>query len=646
MPKVYQQATDVPGLREHAFVIEEALRNGLPPDARMPRNTPYADTMQNLKPTPYGAVTPETVSYPFASDLSVDWSTTGIPALLRGERNTWLADKSSLSLVTTSTSPWTSTAQTVYSSDTVSSESLSNGDFSSGTGWTTGTGWAISGGLATGTSASSLLSQASVLTVGRLYRVRVNITAWTSGTVAMKAGSTTGTAFQGIGTFTEYLLCAGTTTFSVSGTSFNGSITEVSVKEIPSLTITTGGPWRHASFLGIDFFTNGSTFIANAPGNAGGYKQGTTNVTANAVAGWNNRLFIAGLGGSWFSDTRFARVLQRVKDVQDGDRIAYTSQTFDTSWVVYGERGGGASDRPFHPLLTACGIYGTEQYDNLAASNFSELESMRWGMFPLRYPGAVYAIHSLAAHPVAFGTNGVSRLLPDGEGFMEVPVHQTGIAGRGCVGGDHMQCVFIDGNRELWHLTAESITRLGYRSYMDDLDAAKTTISYDPVEGTYWICDTLTGYVLDGSGRLGGAIEVLPTNVFRDAVQGLVGVRRDRRSDTSKSTVLFRSMPLDITERGRKSLSNYQIAHENIDAISGGADYRYGDGTFKASGYTQATSAGNCFPWPKVEFTDMKCRIRGTVPSGETGVLQRVEVHYIGDDITNKRGTKGMMETA
>lgn len=642
----YQQSTDVPGLREHSFVIEQSMRNGLPPDARVPRNTPYAETMQNLKPTVYGAVTPETVNYPFSGSLSVDWTTAGIPALLRGERNTWLANKTALSLVTTSSNPWTSTAQTIYKSDTVGSELLTNPDFASGTGWTAGSGWSISGGNATATSASTTLAQSAILTVGKLYRVRVVVSGYTSGSLTMNAGATASGTYSGAGTFTAYIFCATSTGFSISGSSFTGVLSDASVKEVPEFTITAGGPWEIASFLDIDFLNNGASFIANTPGNVANTKQGTSNVTFKAIAGYRNRLLLGGCAGSWFTDTRFTKLVNRWKEVQTGDRLSYSSQAFDTSWVVFGERGGGANDRPFHPLLSACGVYGTEQFDNLSGIEASELENYQWGMCPLRYPGAIQAIHSLSVHPVVFGTNGISRLIPDGEQFMEEPIHPLGIPGRGCVGGNESECIFIDGSRDLWHLNGQSVTRLGYRSYMDDLDVSKVTISYDYEEGTYWITDTLTGYVLDGSGKLGGAIEVLPTNVFRDSVQGLVGVSRDRRSDTSKTTVLFRSMPLDITERGRKHISNYQISHENIDAVRAGADFRYEDASYQVGGYTQATKAGNCFLWPAVEFTDMKARITGTVPNSEVGVLQRVEVRYIADDITNRRGTKGMQETA
>ena len=88
-----QLSTDIPGIREVSFTIREALTNGLAPDPRTPRNSDYAETMQNLQATPMCAATPDAVTQPtgITNGISVtDWSAAGVPVIVKGERGRWL----------------------------------------------------------------------------------------------------------------------------------------------------------------------------------------------------------------------------------------------------------------------------------------------------------------------------------------------------------------------------------------------------------------------------------------------------------------------------------------------------------------------------------------------------------------------------
>ena len=101
--------------------------------------------------------------------------------------------------------------------------------------WSTGTGWDISGGSASsdGTASFSSLSQASVLTIGKFYKLVVDINL-TSGQLRIQQGGTILETYTttGTNTATYYFTATATNiTFKTSVTPFNGSIDNVSVKE-------------------------------------------------------------------------------------------------------------------------------------------------------------------------------------------------------------------------------------------------------------------------------------------------------------------------------------------------------------------------------------------------------------------------------
>lgn len=97
-------------MREYAFVIEEALRQGLRPDDRVARNMPFLEGMTGLIPSPYGAVSPEVVGYPITSPaLTMAWP---FPQVFRGRDTTLLCYGTSI--YTVDESDWSTSALAVF----------------------------------------------------------------------------------------------------------------------------------------------------------------------------------------------------------------------------------------------------------------------------------------------------------------------------------------------------------------------------------------------------------------------------------------------------------------------------------------------------------------------------------------------------
>lgn len=617
-------STDVPGVREVSFTIRESMINGLAPDPRTPRNSDFAETMQNLQATVRCAATPDEITQPdgITNGIPVtDWTANGVPVLAKGEQGRWYLG-----------------ATQVYSADDT---------------------WAIT-------------------PVGA--------------------------------------------------------------------TFTAGGPWQAVFFQDIPFFSNGVVFLW------GETASRTTDLTVQAIGKDGNRLLLGGVAGDALSSAVFLRLFALWQQTLSGDELAYTGQSFGPGWVLYGERRGGSSDRPFDALLALLNLYGSTPQADLETYLETALKEYRWGMCQLRYPGDVLAFHELASGPIAFSETGVSRLVRADGIYRDQRLHGIGIGGRGCVGGNLSECLFLDAERNLWKIVGDGTPSKvggptgGFSHYMENLDLNHTTISFDPGQHTYWIADREYCYLLDARDALSGPFDVFANAVVRDdgGLYGIVNDRTERVSNggfdsstgwtlgtgwaisggtlngtattgvatqsialtagqryrvryhatvnsgsvrvklgtavaTTRSTsgtwvetitaagsatlaiqgvtaftgsidnisvtpesldVVFRSWPHDNNERGTKHLTGLQIVSESINSRKGGADYRTDDseGTYPAGPYTDATPAGAVMPYPRIEYADAKIVATGKVVRGERGILERIKVQYQADDITYRRG--------
>lgn len=123
-------------------------------------------------------------------------------------------------------------------------ESLVNGDFNAGA-----ASWTVSGADATHiatftgtalryqsdtTTPSLFVSQMGVVTLGKLYRLVVVCSSWTSGTLDGRVGNTPMPTINGVGTFTADLVCAGNTNVVLTRFTANVDmvIDSISVKEL------------------------------------------------------------------------------------------------------------------------------------------------------------------------------------------------------------------------------------------------------------------------------------------------------------------------------------------------------------------------------------------------------------------------------
>ena len=122
---------------------------------------------------------------------------------------------------------------------------ITNGDFATDSDWVKGAGWSISGGKAISDGTSGNLYQSGIIVTGKQYKIQATVSDYVSGTVQVSAGAVPRGTMSANGTYTFYQTASSTSNFFVISNIFNGSIDNVSVREVGQ-DWTLGGGWSIA----------------------------------------------------------------------------------------------------------------------------------------------------------------------------------------------------------------------------------------------------------------------------------------------------------------------------------------------------------------------------------------------------------------
>ena len=518
-----------------AITIAAALVKGYREDKRMPRNAERASTCLNGKPTEFGLAQLETITYPItdrtlgAPDNLLVWP---YPQLFRGKKFTLLCARNTIYQVTEA--GWTTAALSLYNLGEPLTESITNGSFTgAATNWTLGAGWAYAANVVNHTAGNTadlsqlLADQAVALVDGHLYRVTYTVSNMTAGSITAKVGSSgTGTARTQDGTYTEDIVCSGSTDFLLTPViTFDGTIDNVSVKEVKAATIPNGtGPWHFADFQDAWFLTNGACIVCRLML----YNHWTTFVVETeaaaypfvptSVCNFDNRLLVAGLPAAttYFSDADWTElwntwILHSPRDIMTTEDMA-----MGPNIVMYSDQGGGDFYWPFAFELAMLGLPGQTQVDLLKPYYLDRIKSGAIGFIPMPWQGAVKCLKRMGDAVIAYGDNGVTAIVPQEKNglaiYRTVDVVDVGVAGRGAVGGDHRQHCFVDNTGTVWYVKADlSAERLGYNEFTAAMTDASIVVTCDPDQWDYYISDGTYGYVRSKTGL--GKTKIFPTHL-------------------------------------------------------------------------------------------------------------------------------------
>lgn len=496
--------------------IRDPLRNGLRPRRDMQRNEQYLRDCANRIPTERGCVAPLQVTFPVDDTLSMSWP---FPMVLRDERMMMYMKAATAYTLDTSAYPYVETAKTIYGSQNLAL----NPYFISDTTWNKGSGWTITGGQAVATGAISTNLEQGGVTDGSSDYLIIHTQTRSAGSLTPTLGTTAGTARSTSGTFAEVITAATNGQLIFDATGFTGTVDNVYVYKVAALS--SSGAWQLVAFQDrIAFLGNGNTLLFLKPGNAeiSGTPQWqrTEDLVVDAIGKHNNALVFGGMSGTRLSESVVTSLFSHWKELEGlAGQLTTEDDTLDSSYIFFSAPGGAENDRPFTLFLAALGIGGNDLNDVLRGDIDSELEYYRIGFFRPKWCGPIRALKQCGNDLIAYGRDGVSRLVRNETGYMEQKLIDHGIPSRTAVCGDESGHVCATTHDELWLITPDGgATCLHYSEYIANLTAASIVASYDPVNKHYHFADGTYNYVLSmeqGRPALGNSNAVIPSSLVR-----------------------------------------------------------------------------------------------------------------------------------
>jgi len=162
-------------------------------------------------------------------------------------------------------------ASGAFSIDNVSVKEVGQ-DWNLGTGWSIGEDKAIATGVV-----NTELEQLNVLTSGKSYKITYTILDYVSGSVRFRANLVSGATNSANGTYTDYIVAAGSK-FKLQGlNSFNGSVTNISVKEV-------GQDWTFGTGWSVDQANSKAIATSSPSGQSVGQNSVASSLSNGSLA--------------------------------------------------------------------------------------------------------------------------------------------------------------------------------------------------------------------------------------------------------------------------------------------------------------------------------------------------------------------------
>lgn len=418
--------------------------------------------------------------------------------------------------------------------------------------------------------------------------------------------------------------------------------------------IVAGGPWHVLDFGPTWLALNGSCMVCTTAYSPKVFVSDAVTVQTGCVLN-ESRAFMAGFDDSDFWRSAWQTFWEGYLDniPAEIDAMIDFSAGADTNWVWWSTIGAGDLLWLWDPVLMVYGSYAMSPEMGYSESNPYILDLLRrneMGLAPMPFRGTIRRVLPLLGRVLVYGSEGTAELRPISQHVPTMAVddirgleHGTGVAGRGCVGGTRDRHVFIDNESNLWSIAPGEYgylyaQKLGYSSYLSELDHDLTTISVDPQEKEFWISDGDTTYVLTPTG-LGGPMETHPTSLARHNGD-LIGPRSTDGNIVTEMTL--KTFPFDVGERDFKHCSTVQMLARDLQAPKGRMHYRSTQGDYAASPLKPYNLQHVLFP--NVSFVDGQLETTA-VATGSDSMIHKQEIRYHSEGRRYRRGTKGVPET-
>lgn len=436
-----------------------------------------------------------------------------------------------------------------------------------------------------------------------------------------------------------------TSVYQIDESTWSGTLQNVYSAASPASTWTfTSGSkaWKFVSFRENWFLTNGLDFIYRLPANSSDKVLAFSTVTVQAIGKDVNqeRLLLGGMEGTWLTgSTDFTSLFFPLWQYAMKDRpdiYTFEDQAWSRNWIMFSDLAGGATDTPFVTLMALLGFPDTTSNASLYDLLYQDIEQGRLGFFPLRSQGMVRHIQQLGDNIICYCDDAIHLLTRDGTYYRQHKLLDIGVKGRSCVGGDHMEHVWIDSSNCLWRMRAGGGPERLYRSeFMDDLTAANVAIAIDQQERDFYIGDGALCYVMSPTGMF--KTTRMPTSLCRPDTTGLVGVSSEVTDDTAWSFTLALG---DLGVREMKTVKQIDLFTNEMSSVRAAWDYRYNDNeTWKRTPLVRANLEKVLFPL-KATALEFRLYCQGVFDSVTNSRIERIGVHYQNTGRRNTRGSR------
>ena len=143
-------------------------------------------------------------------------------------------------------------------------EEVTNGGFATDSNWNKNSNWTISGGVAIADGSSNNdMNQSLTIVVGTIYKVTYTVVSLNSGSFNFSLGGVVGNTITSIGTYSEEVTAVSTDRLRMRGILPNGSIDNVSVKEVGQ-DWSFGTGWSIVDDKASSVTSGGSSYLTQA----------------------------------------------------------------------------------------------------------------------------------------------------------------------------------------------------------------------------------------------------------------------------------------------------------------------------------------------------------------------------------------------
>lgn len=399
---------------------------------------------------------------------------------------------------------------------------------------------------------------------------------------------------------------------------------KLSSNQSTTSTLTGGTKWNFCAFDNLAWFaTNGVDFIFKLPTYSNVLLA--DGVTCATLCRNGGHLFMAGLSGTWFSQSRFTKLF----DIWRGKaRTVVSDQSaWSDKWVMWVKNTD--VDNPFLYGMLALGVFGTTLFDKFESEIHACIKSGDIGFASTKAVGTPRASLGLGGGIRVYGPSAIANLSPVDDGYSVTYDYGTGVKAF-ALSGDENEHAWIAPDGRLNHTTH----KFAGGAFKWIFSSMTTPImSFDRLRREHWISDGTYAYVLTADGKLGGPMTKCPTSMFRSD-SALIAAHTNRTDSTV--SVEYQSHPTNMNYLGSKRLQVIESVYDTLTSTTCDVSGKTGAaGTYTSMGEVQFNLHG--VAWPRRSANMFKVSIKGA-GSGRYGI-NSIVARYQSEDQRFRRGT-------